>query len=133
MGISQEADPLRRAARRPPGILPLVDVWKSSEDGYNYWLPGVKNFSLSFAVASRSPGDGPWIVRDALHGLAFHWMGPCGDGGPQAALSNLVFYPSVLLGLFWIFAPPPLLILGFVRLWEIRHELVASLSDGSSV
>jgi hypothetical protein len=52
-------------------------------------------------------------------------MCPCGDGGAQAALSNLVFYPSVLLGLFWIFAPPPVLILGFVRLWEIRHELAA--------
>jgi hypothetical protein len=91
--------------------------------GYDYWLPGLKNFSLSFALASPIPGDGPWVVADVLGGLLMRWVCPCPDGGPQAAMSNLFFYPSVLLGLFWIFVPPLLPVIGLLYGWENRREL----------
>lgn len=89
--------------------------------GYDYWLPGLKSFSPSYAVTSPMQGDGPWLLGDALGGLFLRWVCPCPDGGPQAALSNLFFYPSVLFGLFWIFMPPLLSIVGILYCWEHRH------------
>jgi hypothetical protein len=91
--------------------------------GYDYWLPKVKNFSLLFALASPMQGDGPWVVADVLNGLLLRWVCPCPDGGPQAAMSNLSFYPSVLLGLFWIYVPPLLRVIGVLYGWENRSEL----------
>jgi hypothetical protein len=38
-------------------------------------------------------------------------------------MSNLFFYPSVLLGLFWIFVPPLLPVIGLLYGWENRREL----------
>jgi hypothetical protein len=107
------------------GLFQWLTFGSPLKTGYNYWLPGIKNFSFSFALASPISGDGPWVVGDALHGLALRWLCPCPIGGPMAALSNLAFYPSVLLGLFWVFVPPPLLILGMMRLRQSRHELTA--------
>jgi hypothetical protein len=89
--------------------------------GYDYWLPGFKTFGLSFALTSPMQGDGPYVVADALGGLLLRWVCPCLDGGPQAAMSNLTFYPSVLLGLFWIFVPPLIPIIGIIYCWERRR------------
>lgn len=91
--------------------------------GYDYWLPGLKHFSLSFALASPIQGDGPWVVADALGGLLLSWICPCPDGGPQAGMSNLSYYPSVLLGLFWIYVPPLLPVIGLLYGWEHRRAL----------
>ena len=91
--------------------------------GYDYWLPKVKNFGLSFALVSPIQGDGPWIVADVLGGLFLRWVCPCAEGGPQATMSNLSFYPAVLLGLFWIFVPPLLPVIGLLYAWEHRGAL----------
>ena len=91
--------------------------------GYNYWLPGLKTFSPSYAITSPMQGDGPWLLGDALGGLLLRWVCPCPDGGPQAALNNLSFYPSVLIGLFWIFVPPLLPAVGILYGWEHRRTL----------
>lgn len=64
-------------------------------------------------------------LAGALGGLLLRWVCPCPDGGPQAALSNLFFYPSVLLGLFWIFVPPLLPVVGMLYCWEHRDTLTA--------
>src|SRR4029450_9729258 len=80
----------------------------------------LKSFSLSFALVPPMERDGPWIVADVLGGLFLRWVCPCGEGGPQAAMSNLSFYPAVLLGLFWIFVPPLLPIIGLLYAWENR-------------
>ena len=89
--------------------------------GYDYWRPGLKDFALSFALAPQQ-GDGPWVVADVLGGLLLRWLCPCPVGGPQAAMSNLSFYPSVLLGLFWIFVPPFIPLVGLLYGWVRRRE-----------
>jgi hypothetical protein len=40
-------------------------------------------------------------------------------------LPNGIFYPSVLLGLFWVFSPPLLSLVGCVHLWRHRRETPA--------
>ena len=90
--------------------------------GYDYWLPGIRTFSPSYAITSPMQGDGPWLLGDALGGLLLRWVCPCPDGGPQAALSNLFFYPAVLAGLFWIFVPPLLPLVGALYCWRHWRE-----------
>jgi hypothetical protein len=91
--------------------------------GYDYWLPRVKSFSPSYAINRPIQGDGPWLLGDALGGLLLHWVCPCPDGGPQAALSNLFFYPAVLVGVFWIFVPPLIPVVGILYCWQHRRAL----------
>lgn len=88
--------------------------------GYNYWFPGEKFFRLSSAFSHW--GDGPWVVGDVLHGLLLNWVCPCPQGGPQAALDSIYFYPALLIGLFWIYTPPFLPILGLLHGWATRHK-----------
>jgi hypothetical protein len=76
-------------------------------------------FDLDYAF-ERPMGDGPTLVGDALHGQLLQWLCPCPDeGGPLARLPNLLFYPSVTLGLFWVFAPPLVGLFGLV--YAVRH------------
>lgn len=97
--------------------------------GYDYWLPGMKNFDLTFIVAnSPTYRDGPWIVHDALGALLWQWVCPCSLGGPQAMLPHLVFYPAILLNLFWIFAPPLVSIIGIIYIWKHRRETAAKFA-----
>ncbi len=96
--------------------------------GYSYWLPGLKSFAWSYAFASPPRGDGPWIVADVLNGLLMQWVCPCPIGGSQAAIRNIFFYPSVLLGLFWTFAPPLITLCGIFYLWKHRHEAAANFT-----
>jgi 4-amino-4-deoxy-L-arabinose transferase-like glycosyltransferase len=92
--------------------------------GYDYWLPEVKNFALAFAHTAPMKGDGPWLVGDLLDGRLLRWVCPCPLGGPQAAMSNLFFYPSVVLGLFWVYLPPLFSVVGMLYGWERRREPV---------
>ncbi|MBA3573273.1 MAG: hypothetical protein H0W34_15165 [Pyrinomonadaceae bacterium] len=96
--------------------------------GYSYWLPGIKNFDWSYAIALLPNRDGPWVVADALKGLLWQWMCPCSIGGPQATLPNILFYPAILLGTFWIFAPPFVTLLGLVYVWTERRETAAKFT-----
>ena len=90
--------------------------------GYDYWRPGLTDFALSFALTLPQQKDGPWLVADVLNGQLLRWLCPCPFGGPQAAMSNLSFYPSVLLGLFWIFVPPLIPFIGLLYCWLRRRE-----------
>ena len=96
--------------------------------GYDYWLPRVKTFSLSYATAWPIQGEGPWLLGDALGGMLLRWVCPCPDGGPQAALSNLFFYPAVLVGLFWIFVPPLIPVIGMLYCRKHRRETAVSFT-----
>ena len=83
--------------------------------GYSYWVPGLKNFSLSY-LHHTDQGDGPFVYQDKLNGHLLGFVCPCGVGGPMSKLSNLAFYPSVLADLFWVFAPP---LTGLIGLWQV--------------
>jgi hypothetical protein len=87
--------------------------------GYSYWVPGLHEFSPSYVLAHPSSADGPFVYPDKLNGRLLHVVCPCGVGGPMSKLPNLAFYPSVLAGLFWVFAPPLTALIG---LWQLFVE-----------
>jgi hypothetical protein len=79
--------------------------------------------------------EGPMVTPDALHGrIVALFDGRPSSGwparGPQQGLPNYLLYPAVLLGLFWVFAPPFFSLLGlwnYARDWsrpEARFALV---------
>jgi len=123
---------MRGAARKRMlacAALPLVALalfqWRTYGSmfttGYHYWNPAAKFFSGTNAVTSPMPGDGPWIIPDVLGGLLLRAVCPCPPGGPQAAMSNLAYYSSVLAGLFWLFVPPLVPWIGFIAMWQHRQ------------
>ncbi len=99
-----------------------------TKTGYDYWLPNVKSFALEFAFRAYPQGDGPWLIQDWLGGWLMIWVCPCEKGGPLAALPNIVFYPLVLLGVFWIFAPPFVPLYGLLTAWKKRREPAAKFA-----
>lgn len=86
--------------------------------GYSYWEPGLREFSPSFLLGHTS-SEGPFVYPDKLKGSLLQGVCPCGVGGPMGKLSNIAFYPSVLAGLFWVFAPPAS---GLIGLWRLIAE-----------
>lgn len=86
--------------------------------GYSYWNPGLREFSPSYLLGHTS-AEGPYIYPDKLNGALLHGVCPCAPGGPMSSLRNLAFYPSVLIGLFWVLAPP---LTGVVGLWEAFRD-----------
>jgi hypothetical protein len=118
------------------GIVPLllaIGVYQWStfgsplKTGYDYWLPSLKTFDVSFALRANPQGDGPYIVADRFDGAVLRDLCSCPDLHPQGALPNLVFYPAVMFGLFWIFAPPLVGLLGLAYAWSRRREPAFSL------
>lgn len=93
--------------------------------GYDYWLSGVKPFALEYLTRIYLQGDGPWVIGDWLRGWGMIWICPCKSGGPLSALPNIAFYPLVLIGVFWIFAPPFVTLYGIIRAWKQRHNSAA--------
>ena len=81
--------------------------------GYSYWLPHLQAFSLSAITSRTGPGDGPFVFPDLLHGRLAAWAcQPCRAGGPMQSLPSWLFYPLLLAGVFWVFTPPLLSLLG---------------------
>lgn len=92
--------------------------------GYSYWGVSGHFFSLGYITGNSVVREGPWIFPDRFNGELLSWVCPCGLGGPQASLPNLTFYPLVLAGLFWIFSPPLIPLLGLAYAWRIRRDAV---------
>jgi hypothetical protein len=95
--------------------------------GYDYWVPQLKTFDVGFAFRPNPQGDGPYIVADRFDGALMHEFCNCPALHPQGALPNVVFYPAVLFGLFWIFAPPLVGLLGLAYAWSHRQEPAFSI------
>ncbi|MHB8689891.1 MAG: hypothetical protein ACYDHH_01470 [Solirubrobacteraceae bacterium] len=93
--------------------------------GYSYWLPGLHEFDLSFFAGHTTVTEGPFVIADKLHGDLFSFVCPCGLGGSMSALRNIVFYPSVLAGLFWVFAPPLTGVVGLLQMLRERQTPAA--------
>jgi hypothetical protein len=93
--------------------------------GYSYWGVDSHNFALSYATSDVIRHEGPFIFPDRLGGHLLAWIAcPCPVGGAQAGLSNIVFYPALLAGLFWVFSPPIVPLLGLLYAWRRRREAV---------
>ena len=98
------------------------------KSGYDYWFPHLKMFAVEFAFRAYPQGDGPWIIPDLLRGWLMVWICPCEKGGTLAALPNIIFYPLILLGVFWIFAPPFVPLYGLWTAWKSRREPAAKFA-----
>lgn len=89
--------------------------------GYSYWVRGIQALSPAY-LRHHLMSEGPFVVPDAVDGVLMRWATPHPEalGGPQNALPNWAFYPALLLGGFWVFAPPFLSALGLAHL--VRHR-----------
>ena len=109
-----------------PGLLAIaIFQWATFgsplKTGYDYWLPDLKMFDAAY-VLERPMGDTPTMVGDRLSGELLMWLCPCpDDGGPLTQLPNVLFYPAVIFGPFWIFTPPLVGVVGLafaLRSWR---------------
>lgn len=109
------------------GILALgLQQWASFGSpfttGYQYWLPEIRSFGLDYPLDPEIRRDGSGIVADSLDGVLLRWICPCPEDDPLMAFRAVVFYPLVLLGVFWIFTPPLATIPGLLEVWRRRRE-----------
>lgn len=92
--------------------------------GYSYYRPQLREFGWSY-ILGHTAREGPFIYADrGVNGL-LGGICPCGAGGAMRELPNLAFYPSLLAGLFWVFAPPLMGLVGFVAML-IRRSTAAA-------
>jgi 4-amino-4-deoxy-L-arabinose transferase-like glycosyltransferase len=84
--------------------------------GYSYWLPHLRQFGLSFATGALGGSDQTLIP---VHGLSLV-SSVCGCSPLRGSVSNLVFYPAVLSGILWAYAPPLTGLIGLVALIRRR-------------
>lgn len=105
------------------GLLQWALFGNPLETGYSYWGVASHNFALSH-LTGGSVREGPYIFPDLLGGKLLSSICPCQLGGPQASMPNLAFYPALLAGIFWVFSPPLVSLLGLVYAWQHRREAI---------
>lgn len=94
------------------GIYQWITFGAPWRTGYDYWLPGLQSFGLSYVVRSGGPGDGA-LFPDLLQGSLVRWScKPCGTDAVMHSLPPVLFYPLILLGALWVFSPPFIGLLG---------------------
>jgi hypothetical protein len=105
------------------GVFHWLTFGSPLRTGYNYWLPEVKTFDWSYAVGIAPLRNGSGVLGDSLDGALMRWACPCRRADPMTpSLPKMAFYLSVLLGLYWVFAPPLSTLPGFVYVWKRRRE-----------
>jgi hypothetical protein len=113
----------------PGGVALAIYQWRTFgsplRTGYDYYLPGLKNFGREYLLNPLGR-DGPWVYGDRLHGALMNWVCPCPVGGPEAALPNIVFYAAVVVGAFWVIAPPFAPIVGLFEAYRRRRDPAAA-------
>jgi 4-amino-4-deoxy-L-arabinose transferase-like glycosyltransferase len=106
-------------------VLTFLAVYQWTEfgspvrSGYDYYLPELDPFSPGFVLDGSPTGERQFIFPDKLNGALMRWTCPCDQHGPMGKASNAVFYPAVLLGVYWVFSPPLFTLLG---IWEIARR-----------
>lgn len=93
--------------------------------GYEYHLPALRMFGLRHVVTENLFGERGFVFNDLLDGALMRWTCPCDHFGPIGKASNLVFYPAVLLGAYWIYFPPLLPLFGLAELYRRRRTWAA--------
>lgn len=102
--------------------------------GYDYWLPGLQAYTLRAVTAGAGLGDGPGLFRDRLDGTLATWAcHGCGAVGPFHSFPNWLFYPLVLAGIFWIFTPPLLALVGLATAAATANTPVGRLVIATAV
>jgi hypothetical protein len=92
--------------------------------GYDYWVHHLQIFSPAFVFSHGPANEGPFVYGLKLNSDLFG-VCPCGVGGPVTKVSSIVLYPSVAIGLFWLFAPPPAGLVGLIRMVTDRATVMS--------
>lgn len=106
------------------GVLQWLLFGDPFKTGYSYWGVAGHFFSLSYATGSSVVREGPFIFPDHLNGRLLDFVCPCQIGGPQNSMSNLAFYPALLAGMFWVYSPPFVPLLGLLYAWRHRRDAI---------
>jgi 4-amino-4-deoxy-L-arabinose transferase-like glycosyltransferase len=106
------------------GLLQWLMFGSPLKTGYSYWGVAGHFFSLSYATGGSVIREGPFIFPDRLNGSLLNFVCPCQTGGPQNSMSNLAFYPALLAGLFWVYSPPFIPLIGLAYAWRKRREAI---------
>lgn len=107
------------------GLLQWLIFGGPLSTGYSYWGVASHVFSLSYATGDSVIHEGPFIFPDHLNGHLLDFVCPCQIGGPQGSMSNLSFYPALLSGLFWVYSPPLIPLIGLAYAWRQRREAIS--------
>lgn len=107
------------------GLLQWLMFGSPLTTGYSYWGVASHFFSVSYATSDSVIREGPFIFPDHLSGHLLDFVCPCQIGGPQNSMTNLSFYPALLAGLFWVYSPPLIPLIGLAYVWRRRHEAIA--------
>ena len=98
------------------GILQYLQFGSPFRTGYSLYASEYVEFSISHLTQTYLRGERAFIFPDLLQGKLMTWTCPCDRYGPIGKAPNIVFYPATLSGLYWIFMPPLLGVLGFYKL-----------------
>ncbi len=96
--------------------------------GYDYYFPDLKLVSVDYLTLSDPPSERKFIHDDRLDGRLMTWTCPCDEYGPIGEASNIVFYPAVILGLYWIYYPPLFSLFGLWAIWRRRSSAAAQFA-----
>jgi 4-amino-4-deoxy-L-arabinose transferase-like glycosyltransferase len=110
------------------GVYQWTEFGSPIRTGYDYWLPGLVEFSPRYLNQENPAGERKFIYSDRLDGALMRWTCPCDQFGPMGKASNVVFYPAVLLGMYWVYFPPLFSLLGIWEIWRRRKTSVAQLA-----
>ncbi len=96
--------------------------------GYDYWLPGLELFRLDALWSWGLRGDAAYLHVDRLGGALLDGLGPDGQSLGMQTIGYTppyITYPSVLLGLYWVYMPPLVVLIGVGWLWFQRMSSAA--------
>jgi 4-amino-4-deoxy-L-arabinose transferase-like glycosyltransferase len=111
------------------GSYQWVEFGSPFTSSYDFWNPNLTMHSPHFVLRERPLSEGRFIHDDRLGGTLMRWTCPCDEvRGPMGEASNAVFYPAVLLGLYWIYFPPGFAIPGIAELLRRRKSRVGQFA-----
>jgi 4-amino-4-deoxy-L-arabinose transferase-like glycosyltransferase len=99
------------------GLLQWALFGSPLKTGYAYWGVAGHTISAAYLTSSDTYREMPFIFPDRLQAVC-----GCGVEGARASLSNLPFYPLVLVGVIWVFSPPLVPLLGLAYAWRRRRQ-----------
>ncbi len=105
------------------GSYQWIEFGSPLRSGYSEFVVGVDEFAPKWATKSEIFGERAFIYSDRLNGGAVRWTCPCDEFGPMGKAPNIVFYPLVLAGMYWIFSPPVLGVVGLFYLIKRRSVI----------
>ena len=110
------------------GTFQWTEFGSPLRSGYDFYLPTLRPIAAEYVLSPDLLNERGYIFEDRLDGRFMPWTCPCDAGGPVGTSNNLIFYPAVLLGLVWVFAPPLFPVLGIWELVRRRRQQSAQFA-----